>query len=125
MASKLSLDSPRAASSSATGSNMLLRRRVLRFDFYCPGDFPFVQLSFRTLVMRNSWRLAQFGLGCVISGGHVEYEQNRWLEAFGLSLRDVLTKSPRNSSITPVSAYGSHLVDTHEALANLFTSLFR
>jgi hypothetical protein len=68
-----------------------------------------------------------------ISGGHVEYEQNRWLEAFGLSLnfagtRDALAESPTNSSsasIAPVSADGSHLVDIHEAMGNLFASLLR
>ena len=68
-----------------------------------------------------------------ISGGHVEYEQNRWLEAFGLSLnfasmRDALCESLTNSSsaaLAPVSADGSHLVSIHEAMGNLFAALMR
>jgi hypothetical protein len=68
-----------------------------------------------------------------ISGGHVEYEQNRWLEAFGLSLnfagtRDALAESLTNSSsaaLAPVSADGSHLVSMHQAIGNLFAALLR
>jgi Proteolysis_6 C-terminal/Putative zinc finger in N-recognin (UBR box) len=68
-----------------------------------------------------------------ISGGHVEYEQNRWLEAFGLSLnfagtRDALAESPTNSSsaaLAPVSADGSHLIGIKEAMGNILASLLR
>ena len=68
-----------------------------------------------------------------ISGGHVEYEQNRWLEAFGLSLnfagtRDALAESPTNSSsaaLAPVSEDGSHLVGIREAMGNILAALLR
>jgi len=68
-----------------------------------------------------------------ISGGHVEYEQNRWLEAFGLSLnfagtRDALAESPTNSSsaaLAPVSEDGSHLVSIREAMGNVLAALLR
>mmetsp|Transcript_1634 Transcript_1634/g.2573 ORF Transcript_1634/g.2573 Transcript_1634/m.2573 type:complete len:2448 (-) Transcript_1634:7099-14442(-) len=68
-----------------------------------------------------------------ISGGHVEYEQNRWLEAFGLSLnfagtRDALAESPTNSSsaaYAPVSVDGSHLMSIREAMGGLFAALLR
>jgi hypothetical protein len=68
-----------------------------------------------------------------ISGGHVEYEQNRWLEAFGLSLnfagtRDALAESPTNSSsatLAPVSEDGSHLVGIREAMGNIMAALLR
>ena len=63
----------------------------------------------------------------------MEYEQNRWLEAFGLSLnfagtRDALAESRTNSSsaaIAPVTADGSHLVNIHQAMGNLFAALLR
>jgi hypothetical protein len=35
-----------------------------------------------------------------ISGGHVEYEQNRWLEAFGLSLNFAGTRDALSESLT-------------------------
>jgi hypothetical protein len=68
-----------------------------------------------------------------ISGGHVEYEQNRWLEAFGLSLnfagtRDALAESPTNSSsaaLAPVSEDGSHLLSIREAMGNVMAALLR
>lgn len=68
-----------------------------------------------------------------ISGGHVEYEQNRWLEGFGLSLnfagtRDALAESPTNSSsatLAPVSEDGSHLVSIREAMGNVIGALLR
>jgi hypothetical protein len=68
-----------------------------------------------------------------ISGGHVEYEQNRWLEAFGLSLnfagtRDALSESLTNISsaqLAPFMEDGSHLVGIREAMGNLFTALLR
>lgn len=68
-----------------------------------------------------------------ISGGHVEYEQNRWLEAFGLSLnfagtRDALAESPTNSSsaaLAPVSEDGSHLVSIREAMGNILAAILR
>lgn len=68
-----------------------------------------------------------------IAGGHVEYEQNRWLEAFGLSLnfagtRDALTESLTNASsaqLAPFSDDGAHLQSIREAMGNLFTALLR
>jgi Proteolysis_6 C-terminal len=73
-----------------------------------------------------------------ISGGHVEYEQNRWLEAFGLSLnlsgtRDALAESPATSNaILAISSSngtgddaGSHLLAFREAMGNLVASLLR
>lgn len=68
-----------------------------------------------------------------ISGGHVEYELNRWLEAFGLSLnfagtRDALAESPTNSnsvSLAPVSEDGSHLAGIREAMGNLIAAILR
>jgi len=68
-----------------------------------------------------------------ISGGHVEYEQNRWLEAFGLSLnfagtRDALSESLTNSStsqLAPFSENGAHLESIRTAIGNLFTALLR
>ena len=68
-----------------------------------------------------------------ISGGHVEYEQNRWLEAFGLSLnfagtRDALAESPTNSSsaaLAPVSVDGSHLISIRDAMGNAISALLR
>jgi hypothetical protein len=68
-----------------------------------------------------------------VSGGLVEYEQNRWLEAFGLSVRfagtgDALAESPTDGSsaaIAPVTADGSHLSNIHQAMGNLFVALFR
>jgi hypothetical protein len=68
-----------------------------------------------------------------ISGGHVEYEQNRWLEAFGLSLnfagtRDALAESPANSSsaaLAPVAEDGSHLISIREAMGNVIGALLR
>jgi hypothetical protein len=63
-----------------------------------------------------------------ISGGHVEYEQNRWLEAFGLSLnfggtRDAVAESP----CTPVSGIdeGTHLLMVCEAMGNIIAALLR
>eukprot|EP00526_Cylindrotheca_closterium_P004166 CAMPEP_0113648778 /NCGR_PEP_ID=MMETSP0017_2-20120614/25895_1 /TAXON_ID=2856 /ORGANISM="Cylindrotheca closterium" /LENGTH=3050 /DNA_ID=CAMNT_0000561063 /DNA_START=162 /DNA_END=9311 /DNA_ORIENTATION=- /assembly_acc=CAM_ASM_000147 len=68
-----------------------------------------------------------------ISGGHVEYEQNRWLEAFGLSLnfagtRDALAESPTNSSsaaLAPVSEDGSHLEFIHGAMGNVIAAVLK
>eukprot|EP00980_Cylindrotheca_fusiformis_P012593 scaffold3084_cov144-Cylindrotheca_fusiformis.AAC.41 len=68
-----------------------------------------------------------------ISGGHVEYEQNRWLEAFGLSLnfagtRDALAESPTNSSsaaLAPVSEDGSHLFSIHDAMGNVIAAILK
>jgi hypothetical protein len=68
-----------------------------------------------------------------ISGGHVEYEQNRWLEAFGLSLnfagtRDALAESLVNSThsilIQEMDAK-SRLGCTREAMGNLLAALLR
>ncbi|VEU39720.1 unnamed protein product [Pseudo-nitzschia multistriata] len=67
------------------------------------------------------------------NGGHVEYEQSRWLEAFGLSLnfagtRDALAESPTNSSsaaLAPVSEDGSHLVSIREAMGNIMAALLK
>lgn len=68
-----------------------------------------------------------------ISGGHVEYEQNRWLEAFGLSLnfggtRDALAESPCssiNGSCGSDPDDGSHVVAVREAMGNIIASLLR
>ena len=68
-----------------------------------------------------------------ISGGHVEYEQQRWLEAFGLSLnfagtRDALSESLTNacsSQMAPFASDGSHLQSIREAMGNLFVALLR
>eukprot|EP00957_Ditylum_brightwellii_P092197 7019094-Ditylum_brightwellii.AAC.1 len=61
-----------------------------------------------------------------ISGGHVEYEQQRWLEAFGLSIniagtRDALAESSSNS--TPNSSKPPSLGPTREAVGKLFVAL--
>jgi hypothetical protein len=61
-----------------------------------------------------------------ISGGHVEYEKLRWLEAFSLSLhfsgaRDKLAESLPNSTNVETPS----LADMKEAMGNLFTSLLR
>jgi len=63
-----------------------------------------------------------------ISGGHVEYEQQRWLEAFGLSIniagtRDALAESSSNS--TPNSSKPPSLGPTREAVGKLFVALLR
>ena len=68
-----------------------------------------------------------------IAGGHVEYEQNRWLEAFGLSLnfagtRDALTESLTNTSsaqLAPFTDDGAHLQSIRDAMGNLFSALLR
>lgn len=62
-----------------------------------------------------------------ISGGHVEYEQNRWLEAFGLSLnlagaRDAICESPSRSTTTPDPNQASA---SRSALGNLAGSFLR
>ena len=69
----------------------------------------------------------------VISGGHVEYEMTRWLDAFGLSLnfagtRDALSESLTNASSSTLAPYcedGSHLTSIQEAMGNLFTALLK
>jgi hypothetical protein len=76
-----------------------------------PQTFPSLALVSRdeTLTFASVYaRMLRLGQGMdpqkrKISGGHVEYEQNRWLEAFGLSLnfagtRDALSESPSSSS---------------------------
>lgn len=98
-----------------------------------PQRFPVYQgpqLSFRgedvlsfPVVFSRMLRLAQ-GMDPQkrkISGGHVEYEQNRWLEAFGLSLnlagaRDALAESPSPSD--SLSLY-------REAMGNLISAILR
>lgn len=68
-----------------------------------------------------------------ISGGHVEYEQNRWLEAFGLSLnfagtRDALAESLTNSSSASSDQAiqgGSTLETTKDAMGNMLAALLR
>ncbi len=62
-----------------------------------------------------------------ISGGHVEFEQLRWLEAFSLSLhfagaRDKLAESLPNSA---PSGDPPTLHTTREAMGNLFSALLR
>jgi Putative zinc finger in N-recognin (UBR box) len=109
-----------------------------------PSRFPVYQgpsLSFRgedvltfSAVFARMIRLAQ-GMDPQkrkISGGHVEYEQQRWLEAFGLSLnfggtQDALAESPGGTSFgTAGSADGSsHVILIHEAMGNIIASLLR
>ena len=65
-----------------------------------------------------------------ISGGHVEYEQNRWLEAFGLSLnftgpRDALAESISNSTSASMDHGGSFLGNTREAMGHILAALLR
>lgn len=67
-----------------------------------------------------------------ISGGHVEYEQNRWLEAFGLSLnfagtRDALAESLTNSTSSAVyqGLPDGSLGNTREAMGNMLAALLR
>jgi len=62
-----------------------------------------------------------------ISGGHVEYEKNRWLEAFGLSLnmagvRDALAESPLGNRTTDEEESGTTVYD---AIGHLLGSLLR
>lgn len=64
-----------------------------------------------------------------ISGGHVEFEHNRWLEAFGLSLtlggtRDALAESSC-AALASVPNDGSHLISIREAVGNVATALLR
>ncbi|KAL7569357.1 hypothetical protein ACA910_010445 [Epithemia clementina (nom. ined.)] len=61
-----------------------------------------------------------------ISGGHVEYEQNRWLEAFGLSLniasaRDALAESPAKTDADDTDTISAF----REAMGNLNAALLR
>ena len=61
-----------------------------------------------------------------ISGGHVEYEQNRWLEAFGLSLnfagtRDALADSAGGGDSSSELPFAG----TRIALGNLIAALLR
>jgi hypothetical protein len=68
-----------------------------------------------------------------ISGGHVEYEANRWLEAFGLSLnlagtRDALAESLSNNASAPLAPFqpdGSHLATIRNAMGNLLSALLK
>jgi Putative zinc finger in N-recognin (UBR box) len=65
-----------------------------------------------------------------ISGGHVEYEQNRWLEAFGLSLnfggtRDSLAESPCTTSSLSDADVTAHISAVQEAVGNAIASLLR
>ena len=58
-----------------------------------------------------------------ISGGHVEYEESRWLEAFALSLnfagcRDALVESP-------TLLHSKDLVSVRVAMGNMFSALLR
>jgi hypothetical protein len=107
-----------------------------------PKRFPVYHgpsLSFRgedvltfPVVLSRMFRLAQ-GMDPQkrkISGGHVEYEQNRWLEAFGLSLnfggtRDALAESASSSGSSDDPQDGSHLVMIREAMGNIIASLLR
>ena len=98
-----------------------------------PGQFP-VHPALSTnsrnaelLVFGTVWaRLLRIAQGVdppnrKIPGRHVEYEQNRWLEIFGLCLnfagtRDAVAESTTNNSsaaIAHVTAHGSPLVDIH------------
>ena len=109
-----------------------------------PSRFPVYQgpsLSFRgedvlsfSAVFARMLRLAQ-GMDPQkrkISGGHVEYEQQRWLEAFGLSLnfggtRDAIAESPGGTVIVTSgnSNDASHVFIVREAMGNIIASLLR
>ena len=71
-----------------------------------------------------------------ISGGHVEYEEDRWLHAYGLSLNlsgtgDALAESPFSSSSynTPEQSFSlltsSTRITNKEAVGSLFAAFFR
>ena len=109
-----------------------------------PSRFPVYQgpsLSFRgedvlsfSAVFARMLRLAQ-GMDPQkrkISGGHVEYEQQRWLEAFGLSLnfggtRDAIAESPGGTIFgTPSNSSNAlHAFVVREAMGNIIASLLR
>ena len=109
-----------------------------------PSRFPVYQgpsLSFRgedvlsfSAVFARMLRLAQ-GMDPQkrkISGGHVEYEQQRWLEAFGLSLtfggtRDAIAESPGGTiiSMTSNTSDASQIFIVREAMGNIIASLLR
>jgi hypothetical protein len=110
-----------------------------------PARFPVYQgpsLSFRgedvlsfSAVFARMLRLAQ-GMDPQkrkISGGHVEYEQQRWLEAFGLSLnfggtRDAIAESPCGTIIgtsNDNNIEASHILIVRQAIGNMIASLLR
>ena len=71
-----------------------------------------------------------------ISGGHIEYEEDRWLHAYGLSLNlsgtgDALAESPFSSSSYNVSDQSLSLltsstrITNKEAVSSLFAAFFR
>jgi len=62
-----------------------------------------------------------------ISGGHVEFEQNRWLEAFGLSLNlagayDALAENP---AVSGLGGAPSELQILRTSVGNIFASLLK
>ena len=88
-----------------------------------PHIDPSTYLTFPTI-----WaRLLRLGQGMdpqkrLISGGHVEYEKNRWLEAFGLSLNlagayDALAESPAMTD--------SNIENIRRGMGNLISSLLK
>ncbi|KAL7473331.1 hypothetical protein ACHAXS_013787 [Conticribra weissflogii] len=71
-----------------------------------------------------------------VSGGHVEYENDRWLGAYGMSLNlsgtgDALSESPFSSAAfnsdeqTAEAFLESSKIVNREAIGNLFAALFR
>mmetsp|Transcript_18508 Transcript_18508/g.53111 ORF Transcript_18508/g.53111 Transcript_18508/m.53111 type:complete len:3364 (-) Transcript_18508:71-10162(-) len=89
---------------------------------------PSSRLTFATV-----WaRLLRIGQGMDpqkrrISGGHVEFEQNRWLEAFGLSLNlagayDALAESP---AVSGLGGAPSDLQILRASVGNIFASLLK
>ncbi|GKY92493.1 hypothetical protein MPSEU_000219700 [Mayamaea pseudoterrestris] len=69
-----------------------------------------------------------------ISGGHVEYEQSRWLEAFGLSLnfagtRDAIAESSISTSTASLLGHplddGTYLPVIREATGNFIAAIIR
>lgn len=66
-----------------------------------------------------------------VSGGHVEFEDERWLGAYGLSLNlsstgDALSESPFSSiNLSAEQATRSTRVNNREAMGNLFAAFFR
>lgn len=105
-----------------------------------PQNFPLAALPTRDepLTFASVYaRMLRLGQGMdpqkrKISGGHVEYEQNRWLEAFGLSLnfagtRDALAESPTSGASVSLGALKSDdgSGGVLEGVGNLIAALLR
>lgn len=103
-----------------------------------PHRYPYASLTLRgddilsfASVFSRMLRMAQ-GMDTQkrkISGGHVEFEKSRWLEAFGLSLnlasaRDSLAESP-HSHAAGVLEINEHLSVVQEATGNFLAAILR